>query len=110
MADLIDRDKVIEAIDDISIEIDEGYGFQYEKWRKYFCELSSADLSDYCDKLWKLAYERGRAESEPRPISYLDCSNAMLKMWMDNVLTDGEYNRIMDKLNAKHAEDMRGDL
>lgn len=41
MADLIDRDKVIEAIDDISIEIDEGYGFQYEKWRKYFCELPS---------------------------------------------------------------------
>lgn len=36
---LIDRDKVIEAIDDISVEIDEGYGFQYEKWRKYFCEL-----------------------------------------------------------------------
>lgn len=42
------------------------------------------------------------------PISYLDCSNAMLKMWMDNVVTDGEYNRIMDKLNAKHEEDMRG--
>ena len=39
MADLIDRDKVIEAIDDISVEIDEGYGLQYEKWRKYFCEL-----------------------------------------------------------------------
>lgn len=35
------------------------------------------------------------------PISYLDCSNAMLKMWMDNVVTDGEYNRIMDKLNKK---------
>ena len=48
-------------------------------------------------------------ESEPRPISYLDCSNAMLKMWMDNVVTDGEYNRIMDKLNAKHEEDMRGE-
>lgn len=42
-------------------------------------------------------------------ISYLDCSNAMLKMWMDNVVTDGEYNRIMDKLNKKHEEDMRGE-
>ena len=39
--DCVDREKVIEAIDDISIEIDEGYGFQYEKWRKYFCELPS---------------------------------------------------------------------
>lgn len=34
-----------------------------------------------------------------QPIGYAECANAMLKMWMDNVLTDGEYNRIMDKLN-----------
>ena len=40
------------------------------------------------------------AQPEIRPIDYQDCSNAMLKMWMDNVVTDGEYNRIMDKLNA----------
>jgi hypothetical protein len=38
-----------------------------------------------------------------KPISYTDCSNAMLKMWIDDVLTDGEYNKIMDKLNAKHG-------
>lgn len=37
---------------------------------------------------------------EVKPIDYRDCSNAMLKMWMDNIVTDGEYNRIMDKLNA----------
>ena len=37
---------------------------------------------------------------EIKPIKYRDCANAMLKMWMDNVITDGEYNRIMDKLNA----------
>lgn len=39
-------------------------------------------------------------DAEVRPIDYQGCSNAMLKMWMDNVVTDGEYNRIMDKLNA----------
>lgn len=33
-------------------------------------------------------------------ITYQTCSDALLKMWMDNVLTDSEYNRIMDKLNA----------
>ena len=33
-------------------------------------------------------------------ITYQTCSDALLKMWMDNVLTDGEYNRIMDRLNA----------
>lgn len=40
-------------------------------------------------------------------ISYIDCSNAMLKMWIDNVLTDGEYNRIMDKLNTHHDAERR---
>ena len=39
-------------------------------------------------------------QPEVRPIDYKYCSNAMLKMWMDNVVTDGEYNRIMNKLNA----------
>lgn len=40
------------------------------------------------------------AQPEIKPIEYRDCANAMLKMWMDNVVTDGEYNRIMDKLNT----------
>lgn len=35
-----------------------------------------------------------------KPIEYRDCANAILRMWMDNVVTDGEYKRIMDKLNA----------
>ena len=34
-----------------------------------------------------------------KPISYQDCADAMMMMWMDNVLTDAEYRRIMDKLN-----------
>ena len=38
-------------------------------------------------------------EVNPADIDYYYCSNAMLKMWIDNVLTDGEYNKIMDKLN-----------
>jgi hypothetical protein len=40
------------------------------------------------------------AQPEIKPIEYRDCANAMLEMWMDNVVTDEEYNRIMDKLNA----------
>lgn len=43
---------------------------------------------------------------EIKPIGYRECSDAMLKMWMDNVLTDGEYNRIMDKLNAKYMREV----
>lgn len=37
--------------------------------------------------------------TEPQEIGYNQCADAMLKMWIDNVVTDGEYNRIMDRLN-----------
>ena len=39
-------------------------------------------------------------EPERERINYQYCSNAMLFMWLDEVVTDSEYNRIMDKLNA----------
>lgn len=45
------------------------------------------------------------AQPEIKPIEYRDCANAMLRMWMDNVVTDGEYNRIMAKLNAYWRKD-----
>lgn len=66
--DLISRQAVLEAIDEIESEVADGDGFQYEKWKQYFCELPSADidLSGYSDRLWKAAYERGKAEAEPR--------------------------------------------
>ena len=40
-------------------------------------------------------------QPEPQEIGYDDCANALLNMWMDNVLTDGEYYRIANKLNVK---------
>ena len=39
-------------------------------------------------------------QPETKPIGYQECANAMLKMWVDYVVTDGEYSRIMDKLNS----------
>lgn len=44
------------------------------------------------------------AQPEPHEIGYSECANSTLKMWIDNVLTDGEYSHIMDKLNAYWAE------
>ena len=38
---------------------------------------------------------------------YIECSMAMLKMWINNVITDGEYNRIMDKLNKSIDDNLR---
>ena len=53
------------------------------------------------NKIIKAVEQLPPIQPEPHEIGYDDCSNALLKMWMDNVLTDGEYNRIADKLNEK---------
>lgn len=65
---------------------------------KFIADHSGMNLADAL----KEAYEQGKRDAQPeiKPIDYQDCANAMLRMWMDNVVTDGEYNRIMDKLNA----------
>ena len=38
--------------------------------------------------------------TQSEPIGYQECANALLKMWMDEVLTDEEYSKIIAKLNA----------
>ena len=78
MSDLIDRQAAI----DMKCLLEDWTGKEYE-----------AVLVEDIEQL-------PSAEPEIKPIGYNDCSNAMMKMWMDNVVTDGEYNRIMDKLNA----------
>lgn len=78
MDDLISRKKVMQLARDVTLE----------GGIKHRCIDAT--------RIWELP----SAQPEVRPIDYQDCSNAMLKMWMDNVVTDGEYNRIMDKLNA----------
>ena len=42
MTDYISRAAAVDALDEIESEIANGYGYQYQKWRKYFCELPSA--------------------------------------------------------------------
>ena len=37
--------------------------------------------------------------STEAPIGYQQKADALLKMWMDDELTDGEYYKIMDRLN-----------
>lgn len=31
---------------------------------------------------------------------YKEYSYVLMKLWMGNLITDGEYNRIMDRVNA----------
>lgn len=40
-------------------------------------------------------------KGEPKEIGYQDKTNALLKMWMDNELTDGEYHGLSDRLACK---------
>ncbi len=44
------------------------------------------------------AYKQGKQDVV---IDHAYCENALLFLWMEAVLTDGEYNRIMDKLKKR---------
>lgn len=35
-------------------------------------------------------------------IGYYECSNALLKMWIDNIFTDSQYYKAIEKLNKKY--------
>lgn len=61
------------------------------------CAVNGVGIDGIVDALKQLP----PIQPEPHEIGYDDCSNALLKMWMDNVLTDGDYYRIADKLNKK---------
>ncbi len=39
--DLIYRQTVLDALAEINKEVEDGDGFQYEKWREYFAEMTS---------------------------------------------------------------------
>lgn len=63
-------------------------------------EVRNPKQNAIMDECVMLIFNVPSAQPEIKPIDYRDCANAMMRMWMDNVVTDGEYNRIMDKLNA----------
>ena len=80
MSDLISRQAAIDAI------MGEPTDAHYPSW--------------YAERLEQLP----SAQPEQYEIGYYECVNVMLKMWNNNVLTNGEYKHIMDKLNAHWAE------
>ena len=69
-------------------------------WNKYRATIA-VDAIEYDKQLRQLPIA-DVVPTEPQEIGYDQCANAMLKMWMDNVVTDEEYNRIMDRLNKLH--------
>ena len=87
MSDLISRKDAIEWVQNI-LTIDRYY-HPHSKSR-------NVPIDEVIDALERVP----SIEPEIKPIEYRDCTNAMLRMWMDNVVTDGEYGRIIEKLNA----------
>ena len=67
--DLISRQAAMDIADDIRdcISVD-----GYWAWMERLKALPTADLSEYCDKLWKTAYERGKAEAHPKKGKWID--------------------------------------
>lgn len=81
MHDPIERQDAINRVEKES-QVDGAYGYMDTK--------SIVDLLN----------DLPSAQPEVKPISYMDCANALMMMWIDKVLTDGEYKKIMDKLNT----------
>ena len=68
---------------------------------KHLYKDNGAWAKEITESFCKDIDEQPTIHPEPHEIGYDDCANALLKMWMDNVLTDGDYYRIADKLNKK---------
>ena len=65
--DLINKEDALSEVNNCNYKIMSGYEWiRKQEIKKRLKELPSAetDLSEYSDKLWKNAYERGKAEAE----------------------------------------------
>lgn len=81
MNDLISRKAAIKAVENLK-DFYNGFSDTYNK----SCIIQMLE-------------EIPAVKPEVNEISYSDCAFAMLMMWMNKILTDGEYNKIMEKLN-----------
>jgi hypothetical protein len=68
------------------------------------CIEEIADKEEWEDVCKTTANEIPSAQPQINPASYMDCARALLTMWIDNIITDSEYNRIINKLNANELK------
>ena len=77
MSDLISRQVAIDAVVEITYDqtaLHHGWVDPYYVVNRLEY-LPSADLSEYSDKLWKTAYERGKAEAHPKKGEWVAFAN-----------------------------------
>ncbi|MBQ6482735.1 MAG: hypothetical protein IJI45_16625 [Anaerolineaceae bacterium] len=93
---------VVEALKELTAK-EEFYVDPAESMFKMLEDLPSARCSDCITNGGDFECDRVHCHkgTQPpiKPVDYRDCAMAMMRMWMDNVVKDGEYYRIMDKLN-----------
>lgn len=70
------------------------------------CELVQDDkeLHEMYTRVIATLKGQDAAVNKNSPITYKDCSNALLMLWIYDIITDGEYYRIMDRLNKAHLK------
>ena len=72
-----------------------------------FGYCTTYDIIDYKELMLeavKVLPSADRPQMSETTISYKDCAEVLLKLWCDNIITDGEYNRIMGRLNESEGE------
>lgn len=100
MSDLISRQYAIEIIQSMYPGMP-GVPWMRKEWKKRYEPYIRTENA---------IRELPSAEPDVKPISYKDCVFALLAMWIENVLTDREYDRIMNRLTAhgkRRTEDER---
>lgn len=94
-SDTISRQAAIDALDDIESEVADGDGFQYEKWREYFCELPSAQPERTCVNCGRTVNNGGwYADGGTRcPIEehYALPKDGYCHLWEKRNITDDDY-------------------
>ena len=104
---LIDADPLWEKACDLEQEALDAFN-KAPKENKTELQVWSAILADRTAFKFDIFDAPTIAEPEYR-LGYRECADAMLLMWMNKILTDSEYNKIMDKLNAKFIGENKND-
>lgn len=77
MDDLISRQAAIKALEDAGMTnyLATGDFYGIINALTVIKNMPTADLSEYSDKLWKTAYERGKAEAHPKKGKWIPVTN-----------------------------------
>ena len=62
-------------------------------------EIAKAECEWNAPLDYQIAFDMAIEALKPKPVSYQDCADAIMMMWMEKIITDSQYNKIMGRLN-----------